>query len=120
MYAGELIGLAAQWAAKVSFLQLCERVAPREPRDLHIVTGMVYFWGLFSILAIAFQCGLPDPWVFDPSDCPTKGFMYYPVIIMNMITDLVLATWILPTLWNLLLDQDRRILVVMLFGSRFM
>jgi hypothetical protein len=46
--------------------------------------------------------------------------MYYPVIIMNIITDLFLGTWIIPTLWRLLMDQDRRILVIMLFGSRIM
>ncbi|KAK7182293.1 hypothetical protein DPSP01_007004 [Paraphaeosphaeria sporulosa] len=117
-YAGEILGLAAQYWAKASFLQLCERVAPRKQKHYNIVFGMVTFWGVFSILAIALQCGLPDPWVFNPEDCPTKGMMYYPVIIMNIITDLILGTWILPTLWKLLMDQDRRILVVMLFGSR--
>ena len=118
MYAGELLGLIAQWWAKVSFLQLCERVAPRKERHYNIVFGLVTFWGVFSILAIALQCGLPEPWVFVPDDCPTKGMMYYPVIIMNIITDIILGTWTLPTLWTLLMDQDRRILVVMLFGSR--
>jgi hypothetical protein len=46
--------------------------------------------------------------------------MYYPVIITNIITDILLGTWILPTLWKLLMDQDRRILVIVLFGSRIM
>ncbi|KAJ4286695.1 hypothetical protein N0V90_012947 [Kalmusia sp. IMI 367209] len=118
MYAGELVGITAQWLAKVSFLQLSDRVAPREPRPYNIVFGMITFWGVFSILVIALQCGLPDPWVYVPDDCPTKGYMYYPVIILNIITDIVLSTWILPTLWKLLMDADRRILVVILFGSR--
>ncbi|KAF2438836.1 hypothetical protein P171DRAFT_477166 [Karstenula rhodostoma CBS 690.94] len=117
-YTGDILGLAAQYWAKVSFLQLCERVAPRKERHYNIIFGLITFWGVFSVLAIAFQCGLPDPWVFKPDDCPTAGAMYYPVIIMNIITDLILGTWILPTLWKLLMDQDRRILVVMLFGSR--
>ncbi|KAF1970897.1 hypothetical protein BU23DRAFT_600631 [Bimuria novae-zelandiae CBS 107.79] len=118
MYAGELLSLAAQWAAKVSFLQLCERVAPRKPKEYNIVFSMVTFWGVFAMFAIAFQCGLPKPWMFDPSNCVTKGIMYYPVIIMNILTDIVLGTWILPTLWHLLMDQDRRVIVIVLFGSR--
>lgn len=120
MYAGELLGIAAQWAAKVSFLQLCERVAPRDPKQYNIVFGMVTFWGVFSEFAVAFSCGVPRPWYFDPRTCDTKGAMYYPVIIMNIITDVILGTWILPTLWKLLMDQERRVMVVALFGSRLM
>jgi hypothetical protein len=85
-----------------------------------MVFGMVTFWGVFSLLAVAFQCGLPHPWIFNPTTCATKGAMMYPVIIMNIITDVILGTWILPTLWKLLMDQERRVMVVVLFGSRLM
>lgn len=118
MYAGELLAIAAMASAKTSVVLLSDRVAPQETRSYNIMLGLVAFWSTFSIFGIAFQCGLPEPWVYIPDDCPTKGYLYYPVIILNILTDAVLAVWILPTLWKLLMDTGKRVTVMVLFGLR--
>lgn len=118
MYAGELLSVVAMASAKMSVLVLSDRVAPRKERFYNGMRALILFWTTFSIFAIAFQCGLPKPWVYDPDDCPTKGYVYYPIIILNIVTDGILATWILPTLWNLLMDTGKRMTVMLLFGSR--
>jgi hypothetical protein len=49
--------------------------------------------------------------------CATHGNMQYPVIIFNVMTDIVLATGILPTVWKLNTSRDARIAVILLFAS---
>lgn len=118
MYVAELLGIAAQASAKVSVVLLSDRVAPRESRSYFFMLGLVAMWTVFAFFATAFQCPLPEPWVFNPSACPTHGNLYYPIIIFNIVTDALLAAWILPTLWSLLLETNKRLTVVVLFGSR--
>lgn len=118
IYGGELVGIAAQWLAKLSFLQLSQLIVARASRSYNIIFSIVTFWGLFSFLAIALQCGPKEPWIYAPDACPTKGLFYFPVIIMNILTDILLSAWILPMLWKLLLDAEWRFLFIILFGSR--
>ena len=120
MYAGQLLSIVAMAFAKLSVVLLSDRVAPRETHARKAMLALVGFWALFAILAIAFQCGLPEPWVFAPQHCTTKGALYYPIIILNILTDTLLTVWILPTVWKLLMDTSTRITVMCLFGSRFM
>ncbi|KAF2467216.1 uncharacterized protein BDR25DRAFT_305654 [Lindgomyces ingoldianus] len=119
MYAAEMMGIAAMAWAKTSVVLLSDRVAPRPPVPFYLMLGLIAVWTIFSIFATAFQCSLPHPWVYVPSECPSRGSLQYPIIILNIITDAILATWILPTLWKLLMDVERRITVIVLFGSRF-
>lgn len=120
MYAGELLSITSMASAKTSVVLFSDRVAPRETRPYNVMLGLVGLWSLFAILAIAFQCGLPEPWVFAPDDSPTKGALYYPIIILNILTDGLLAVWILPTVWKLFMNTGKRVTVVCLFGSRLM
>lgn len=118
MYAAELSGIFAMFSAKTSIVLLSHRVAPREPRPYFFMLGLVAFWAVFSILGIAFQCGLPHPWVYVPSQCPSRGNLLYPIILLNFLTDALLATWILPTLSRLLMDTGKRMTVMVLFSAR--
>lgn len=118
MYTAELLGICAMASAKTSVVLLSDRVAPREPRPYYALLSVVAVWTVFSIFAIAFQCPLPHPWVYVPSTCPSHGNVQYPIIIINILTDAVLATWILPTLWKLSMDKNRRRVVILLFGAR--
>jgi hypothetical protein len=118
MYAAELTGILAMVSAKSSIVLLSHRVAPREPRPFFFMLGLVTSWGIFSVFGVAFQCGLPRPWVYVPSQCPSRGNLLYPIIIFNIITDALLATWILPTLSRLLMDTGKRMTVMILFSAR--
>lgn len=120
MYAGELLSIAAMASAKTSAVLLSDRVAPRDSHPYYGMLGLIAFWGAFSFLAIALQCGIPDPWAFAPDRCPSKGALYYPIISLNIVTDGLLALWILPTVWKLLMNHRDRITVIALFGSRLM
>jgi hypothetical protein len=118
MYAAQLLGILSQTAAKVSVVMLFKRIVPANVHH-HIFLACVGVWSIASIFMIAFQCQLPSPWVFVPSQCTTHGNVQYPYIIVNMVTDIMLATGILPTVWNLNTRRETRIAVIMLFASRF-
>ncbi|KAF2816974.1 uncharacterized protein BDZ99DRAFT_513240 [Mytilinidion resinicola] len=120
MYAAQLVGIASMAFAKTSFFLLADRVAPQFPRTFYSIIAMIAAWAVFSILSISFQCHLPRAWVYVPSDCPTHGYLQYPIIIGNALTDAFLALWFLPTIWRVLIDKNKRIAVIALFGTRIL
>ena len=120
MYTAQILGILSQGAAKVSVVMLFRRIAPAARRTHYIFLACIGFWALISTFMIAFQCQLPDPWVFVPSQCATHGNMQYPVIVFNMMTDIMLATGILPTVWKLNTSRETRVAVILLFASRLM
>ncbi|KAH8665725.1 hypothetical protein BGZ60DRAFT_409771 [Tricladium varicosporioides] len=118
MYTCQLLGILSMAASKTSVVMLFKRIAQTANRSYKGGLIMVALWGIFAFLVIAFQCQLPKPWVFIPSQCNTHGYLQYPVIILNILTDVLLATGIFPTIWKLNLKRDTRITVMILFGMR--
>jgi len=97
---------------------LLNRVAPRKPWVKISTLVAITAWSIFSIFALAFQCPLPHPWIFQPAQCPSHGNLLYPIIIFNALTDIVLALGIVPNVWNLQMIAKDRNLVMILFGLR--
>jgi hypothetical protein len=120
MFTGHYLEIAAMAFAKTSFFLLADRVAPQLPQTYYSFIGMIVAWATFSILSISFQCHLPKAWVYVPDECPTHGNLAYPIIIGNILTDTILALWFLPTIWRVLIDKEKRIAVMALFGTRIM
>ncbi|OCL02500.1 hypothetical protein AOQ84DRAFT_422669 [Glonium stellatum] len=118
MFIGQYLGIAAMACAKTCAVLLSDGIAPQDRRQFYAMLSIMGIWALFSILAVSFQCQLPYPWVFVPSKCSTHGNLQYPVIIGNLLTDALLAVWILPTIWKLRMDLGRRVVVMILFGAR--
>lgn len=77
---------------------------------------MIVAWSVFSVFAVAFECGLPQ-WSVKSMQCGNGGLLVS-VIVLNMVTDLILAAWIFPTLWSISLDQEKFITATLLFGAR--
>lgn len=106
--------------AKMSVLLLFRRIMSntRAVQSFIILSVLIGVYFLFSIFATAFQCGAHQPWILYPSTCPTHGDVRYAVIGLNMATDVMLALWILPSLWKLNMSQANRVVVMTLFGAR--
>ncbi|KAF2457054.1 hypothetical protein BDY21DRAFT_33098 [Lineolata rhizophorae] len=120
LYATRLLGLAAQSFAKLSVTFLFVRLVPHLSlwRFVSILSSIVA-WSLFGLFAVAFQCGLPDPWTVPSPTCSTGGALFYPVGALNIATDALLAGFIMPFAWSLKLQRSSKVLVCTLFGSRF-
>jgi hypothetical protein len=78
----------------------------------------VSVWTVFSLFALLFQCGAVHPWVYTPQKC--AGDVWYPVIVLNVISDGVLAFFFAPTLWKLQTSRTQRLRVMSLFAVRLM
>lgn len=118
LYAAEIMGIAAMTAAKISVVLLSDRIAPQKSRPFYIMIAVVGVWAVFSIFAVSFQCGLSNSWRYIPSECSSGANVIYPIIIGNILTDILVTVWILPTLWKLLMEVTKRAKVVALFGCR--
>ena len=117
-YTSQLLGIAAMAWAKMSVVLLFKRLAfPQRTRHYGLF-GMVIVWAIFSLFVLAFQCPLPEPWVFNPPNCFSHGNLLYPIIVLNILTDGVLAIFILPVIWKLNMAKGTRVTVMVLFGSR--
>lgn len=120
-YTDQFLGILAMTLAKCSILLLFRRLMSQSNLLVAFATLSssigVYF--LFSIFATAFQCGLPHPWSLEPATCPTHGRILYAVIGMNMVTDGLLAVWIIPSIWNLQMERGPLHVVMSLFAARF-
>lgn len=82
-----------------------------------IVGGSILVWALFSILAIAFQCGATKPEYYQSSRCE-NGALWYPVTILNALTDVVLAFSFVPVLLSLDMRRERKTKLILLFSIR--
>lgn len=119
MYAAQLLQIVAMALAKTSSILLIDRVAPQTLKHKAFLFGMVVFWTIYSVLAFALGSGLPEPWEFGPDRGAGRGLVES-VISLNILSDLVLAGWLLPILRDLHMDRTKRFTVAILFGARAM
>jgi hypothetical protein len=103
---------------KLSFALLIERVVPQTRRSKTILFGMIAIFAVFSPFATSFRCGIPN-WSVHSLGCRYGG-LTIAIIVINIVTDLLLAFWMVPTLWELSLDKEKSLAAAILFGVRAM
>lgn len=79
---------------------------------------LLIVWGAFSIPAIAFQCGTLLPWLYLPSRCAGSGALWYPVLLLSILTDAWLAGCGWTTIPEMHVTQKQRKIIAGLFASR--
>lgn len=86
-------------------------------RTYAFANAAIGIWAIFSIFALAFQCPRPA-WIYAPGRCAGSGTLWYPVIILNILTDLGLAFLFAPVLAKLQMRLGQRLTVIALFAVR--
>lgn len=120
IYASTLLAIPAMTCAKASVVHFVGLLAPHYLCKSRIIIAVaVGLWATFSVLALALQCGTGRPWVFHLQRCSNGGLMYA-VTVLNMLTDLYLALFFIPTIWALQMSFRLRFDVFVLFGSRLL
>jgi hypothetical protein len=107
--------------AKMSVVTLMRRLSSRTSSLTRVYDAASLFiagWTVFSVFALAFQCGSTRPWIYAPNRCLNKGAIWYPIIIFNILSDAVLAFLVAPVLWKLNMARFQRTIVVGLFAIR--
>jgi hypothetical protein len=116
IYATGILGIAAQAAAKLSVVYLYERLVPRQDkRGIRLLMIIIGVWIMIALFSTAFACGVSIDYA---DSCPSGGWVDVIVLILNFLTDLMLAVWMIPRLWKLQARVEDRVLPIMLMGSR--
>jgi protein-S-isoprenylcysteine O-methyltransferase Ste14 len=105
--------------AKLSFAFLMDRVVPQSRTAKASFCAVLVIWSTFSCFAVAFRCSKTAEWAVRPGRCHGSGLLVAS-IVLNMLTDLILAGWLFPTLVNISLNKEKRVTAMVLFGSRAM
>jgi hypothetical protein len=106
--------------SKASVTLLFRRLSVYQGSVFNSVTPIVSVgaWAVFSLFASIFQCSLPNPWRGPLDSCPTREGLWSTVIILNIISDFILAVYIIPGVWKLNMAKSMRLTVLSLFASR--
>ncbi|KAF2404831.1 hypothetical protein EJ06DRAFT_525405 [Trichodelitschia bisporula] len=117
VYAAQLVGLAAIACSNVSAILLSKRIVVILPlaRPLLVACGA---WAVFSLFVTAFQCNAPEPWTFQNTNCPTRGYLQFVIVVANMLVDIAIGLCIVPTIWDLRMERGRKLTAVSLFALR--
>ncbi|KAK3650388.1 hypothetical protein LTR56_006367 [Elasticomyces elasticus] len=91
----------------------------QNPKVQSTLAASILAWALFALFSSAFQCGLPEPWVYTPWRCHHGGLVYA-VLALNILTDACLAVLLVPTVWRLQMKRTLRISVCVFFASRIL
>lgn len=119
VYSASILGIFAMLFAKMSVITLYERISQDQHKlGAGILKGIIIAWAVFSVFAQAFQCGIPHPWVTDPATCDTKGRLNYPIIILNAVTDALLAVGLAKAVLDISNRMNNRTLICSLFLCR--
>lgn len=109
--------------AKFSVLHLQRRLCGSHSTDryikvmLIILNGSIAIWAIFSVFALAFQCGTARPYHYQPEQC-AHGAVWYPVTVLNAVTDAALAFSFSPVIVKLAARTQMKAKVMGLLGSR--
>jgi hypothetical protein len=116
-----MLAILAMACAKMSVVMLMRRLSSRissMDRVYYAASLLIAAWTVFSVFALAFQCGSTSPWIYTPNKCLNKGAVWYPIIIFNILSDAALAFLVAPVLWKLNMARFQRAVVVSLFAIR--
>jgi hypothetical protein len=103
--------------AKLASAFLIHRVVPQTLMARFGLYTMVVLWGVFACFSVAFRCGGIAEWDTQQNHCHSSGPLIAS-IVLNMVTDLLLASWLFPALFAVALDLETRLAAMALFGSR--
>ncbi|OQE07278.1 hypothetical protein PENVUL_c014G03190 [Penicillium vulpinum] len=91
-YAAHILLILVLSLSKMSTILLVWKLTPSMSlrRSCVVTAGMVVGWSIFGVLSIAFQCELPDLWLYSPERCAGKGALFYPIAVVNVLTEIII------------------------------
>jgi hypothetical protein len=122
-YAPGILAIISMACTKFSVLQLQRRLCGVRPNSRYIkvmfqaLAGTLVVWTLLSVLAIAFQCGVSSPYIYEADKC-AGGSLWYPVIVGNAVTDCALAFSFSPIIMKLAARRQTKAKVMALLSTR--
>jgi len=109
--------------AKLSVLHLQRRLCGNHSKVgyikiMHLLLNVaIGIWTAFSIFTLALQCGVKNPQIYQPDRC-VNGVVWYPITILNALTDAALALSLSPVILKLNTKTHMKVKIMCLLGCR--
>ncbi|KAF2009648.1 hypothetical protein BU24DRAFT_401550 [Aaosphaeria arxii CBS 175.79] len=121
-YASDFLYILALCFAKLTLITFfCSIVVQRKER--RIIQGFGIFitaWSLASLVAVAFQCGLPRPWEVMTLHCYNRGVFWIIYCIIDMTSEVGLVMLSVNLVAYLKVKFSRKVIVVACFAPRIL
>ncbi|KAF2786903.1 hypothetical protein K505DRAFT_354168 [Melanomma pulvis-pyrius CBS 109.77] len=121
-YANKLLYIATLALAKLSIISLMMILTAS---DLHrrlgiTLTTFIAVWGIASVLAAAFQCGIKHPWhsFGQGSSCFSLPAFWRGMGAINMLTDVALILFPVHVIVTLQMSTGKKVTILTFFGAR--
>ncbi|EHA20939.1 hypothetical protein ASPNIDRAFT_194546, partial [Aspergillus niger ATCC 1015] len=120
LYAAQLLHVVVLSLSEISTTLLVWKLTPHRGirQTCRITVGVVAAWTIFSIFGIAFQCQMPNPWLYTASRCAGQGSILYPISIIHIITELVIVVIPFFMMRNVQLTLTTRVKILAAFSAR--
>jgi hypothetical protein len=121
-YSSQVLGIFAMSFSKASIALLIRRLSVYHSSFFRssVPIASVGIWAIFSLFASILQCNLPNPWFGALESCPTRERLWFAILILNIISDALLAVYIIPGVSRLHMPKPIRLTVVGLFATRLL
>ncbi|RDK38695.1 hypothetical protein M752DRAFT_257027 [Aspergillus phoenicis ATCC 13157] len=120
LYAAQLLHVVVLSLSEISTTLLVWKLTPHRGirQTCRITVGVVAAWTIFSIFGIAFQCQMPNSWLYTASRCAGQGSILYPISIIHIITELVIVVIPFFMMRNVQLTLTTRVKILAAFSAR--
>ncbi|CAI6331694.1 unnamed protein product [Periconia digitata] len=122
-YASNFLYIASLGFAKLSLVVFFYKIHQVQRTQRRVVLGFGIFilaWTVASLVAIAFQCGLPQPWEMFSLHCYDLGSFWVVFCIIDMTTDVSLVMLSVNLVYYLKVKSSRKVAVVACFAPRIL
>jgi hypothetical protein len=124
-YASNILLVLSLAAAETSVIFLIMSIKPAKSvlMGCRLVLTTVALWAGTSVLALAFQCSMPQPWALGPriggsETCIDQYGLQIGIACTNILTDLAIIALPLVMMSKVQTLKDKKLVVSILFGLR--
>ncbi|OJJ55951.1 hypothetical protein ASPSYDRAFT_182875 [Aspergillus sydowii CBS 593.65] len=119
-FAAQILLILVLSLSKLSTILLVWKLTPNNSlrRTCTITAGIVLVWAVFSIFAIAFQCQMPNPWLYASGRCAGDGALFYPIGVLNILTELILVGLPFAMMRSVQMALNKRVKILGSFTTR--
>ncbi|PYH88861.1 hypothetical protein BO71DRAFT_403521 [Aspergillus ellipticus CBS 707.79] len=118
VYAAYMIYITCLSFAKLSALAFMTFLMQRTRKMEWVFTGLVVAWAVTAILAVAFQCGFPEPWNFLSHNCINREAWWEYFGITNIMTEIALIVIPSMLVFHIQMADAKKAVVIGCFFTR--
>ncbi|KAF7861675.1 uncharacterized protein EAF02_010629 [Botrytis sinoallii] len=122
-YAGNIMYISAIFLAKISnlyFFVCLTREGSKKRQLIHRSIVWIGIWSLISVIVIALQCQLPDPWVFESGKCINVRAFWTINAVVDSLTQVFVGLLPVYILNVLKMEDSKKRLTILLFSPNLL